>query len=175
MAPLCPLSEIVLLSRALGLVFLPFLALACTDVPPPSVAPPERGAYCYEAFSPDEAVRLDVELAAIRWGAATGCDIDVSDAGVPVALVASIVRPDGSEAPGWTSDARDLVEVNAKSRAAQRTSAVLHEMGHALGGDHTASHGVLSGDKGRADVIDVAALESVCSRLPCRLLSPEAP
>jgi hypothetical protein len=125
------------------------------------------------AFSPDEALRLDVELAALRWGAATGCDVFVGDGGIPVLVVASVERPDGTQAPGKTSEARDRIEVNVRSRPSQRTSTVLHEMGHALGGDHVGSRGVLSGEKGRVDVIDAPALESVCSRLPCAALSPE--
>jgi hypothetical protein len=130
---------------------------------------------CSVAFSPDEALRLDAEMAAARWSLATGCNIEVSDAGVPVVLAASIERPDGTQAPGWTSDERDLVEVNVRSRPSQRTSSVLHEMGHALGGDHVASDGVLSGEKGRRDVIDSLSLESVCARLDCPGPSPEEP
>jgi hypothetical protein len=127
------------------------------------------------AFSPIEALRPDAEMAADRWGAATGCAIDVGDAGVPMLIVAGIRRPDGTQAPGWTSDERDRIEINVRVGAAQRPSTVLHEMGHALGGDHVGSHGVLSGEKGRVDVIDAASLASVCSRLDCPVLSPEAP
>jgi len=60
-------------------------------------------------------------------------------------------------------------------RGARRASTVLHELGHALGGEHTATDGILSGAKSRRDVIDTAALETVCARLPCGVLSPEAP
>jgi hypothetical protein len=163
-----------------GAVLLPVLLLApaCTldEVPPlPAEPPPERAISCGVAFSPDEAVRLDVELAAERWGRATGCALDVGDAGVLVRIVASVRRPDGSEAPGVTSAARDLIEVSSRSRPEQWARTVLHEMGHALGGDHVESDGVLSGEKSRRDVIDEAALESVCARLDCARLSPEEP
>lgn len=172
-----PSIPIVLPTRVLGLLLTLPLALACcNDVVPPSVEPPGRAPDsppCRVAFSPDEALRLDTELAAARWSAATGCDIEVSDAGVPVLIVASIVRPDGSQAPGWTSDERDRIEINVRCGAAQREESVLHELGHALGGDHVAGGGVLSGEKGRRSVIDAPALESVCARLACPLVSPE--
>lgn len=127
------------------------------------------------SFAPDEALRLDVQAAAERWSAATGCAIEASDAGVPVVLVDSIERPDGSQAPGATSAERDLVEVSALARPAQRQSTTFHELGHALGGEHTETDGILSGEKRRRDVIDAAALESVCSRLACLGFNPEVP
>lgn len=173
------------LARALLVIHL--LALACSPEGPPlhrvtaaraSDLPAETSldeAYCFVAFSPDEALRLAVEEAATRWSVATGCDLVVAPGGIPVVLDASIERPDGTQAPGVTSAARDLIRINVRSRPEQRASSVLHEMGHALGGDHTASDGILSGEKGRRDVIDAAALETVCSRLPCPVLSPEDP
>lgn len=129
-------------------------------------------------LSPDPELAAPVEAAAQRWSAATGCRIDIGapgDGGVPVALVATVLRPDGSEAPAVTSAARDRLEVNARVGAAQRQRTLDHELGHVLGGDHTASDGVLSGEPGRRDVIDPEALESVCSRLRCSAFSPESP
>lgn len=126
------------------------------------------------AFSPVEALRLDVEGAAARWSLATGCDVVVADGGKPVELVASIRRPDGTQAPGWTSEDRSRIEINVRMReGAARARTVAHEVGHALGGEHV-GRGVLSGEKGYDDVIDSAALESVCARLSCPAVSPEA-
>lgn len=127
------------------------------------------------AFSPVEALRPETDAAAERWSAATGCAVEASDAGVPIDIVASIVRPDGTQAPGVTSEERDRIEVNVRCRVGQRASVVLHEMGHALGGDHVEGDGVLSGEKGRRDVIDAASLASVCSRLDCPEFNPEEP
>jgi hypothetical protein len=125
----------------------------------------------------DEALEADVEHAAERWSAATGCEVQIASPGavgtVAVRLAASIPRPDGSEAPGATSEARDEVLVLMRLGARQRASTVLHELGHALGGDHTEGDGVLSGAKRRRDVIDAPALESVCGRLACGRLAPE--
>lgn len=153
------------------------LAPACSPAPsPPDLEePPERAIYpaCHVAFSPDEALRPAVEWAAGRWAAATGCRVELSTTGIPVVLAPHVLRPDGSEAPGVTTEARDRVTINARCAERQRQSAVLHEMGHALGGDHVGSDGILSGEKGRRDVIDQAALGSVCSRLPCGELNPE--
>lgn len=158
------------------------LAPACTldEVPPLPVAPPERAAYlpdpyCFVAFSPDEALRLATEEWAARWSVATDCDIVVADGGIPVQLALSIERPDGTQAPGVTSEARDLIQINARSRFEQRARSVGHEMGHALGGDHTGSDGVLSGARQRRDVIDLASLDSVCRSLACGAVSPEVP
>lgn len=180
MVPSWPSTPIVLPTCTIGLLLSLPLALACTsDVSPPPPPPPERAIYsppeCRVAFSPDEALLGDVEAAAQRWSTATGCAIEVSDAGVPVVIVASIVRPDGSQAPGATSPERDFVEINVRVGHAQRKRTVLHELGHALGGDHVSSDGVLSGQKGWRPVIDSAALESVCSRLDCPAFNPEEP
>lgn len=183
MALYWPSTPIVLPSCAVGLLLSLPLALACNpdgEVPPlPPVVSPERAIYsppeCRVAFSPDAALLGDVEAAAERWSAATGCLVEVSDAGVPVRVVASIERPDGSQAPGATSPERDLVEINVRVGPAQRKRTVLHELGHGLGGDHVESDGVLSGQKGWRPVIDSAALESVCSKLDCPAFNPEEP
>jgi hypothetical protein len=92
-----------------------------------------------------------------------------------VLIVASVVRPDGTQAPGATSAERDLVEINVRLGPAQRRRTVLHELGHALGGDHVETDGVLSGQKGWRPVIDGASLASVCSRLDCPAFNPEEP
>lgn len=148
---------------------------APADTPGPTLTPQVGEAYCYVAFSPDEELREATELAAARWSLATGCEVVVAEGGIPIELAASVERPDGSQAPGVTSEDRKLIQINARSSATQRTSSVFHEMGHALGGDHTLTQGVLSGEKGRVDIIDQAALDTVCSRLACGAVSPEAP
>lgn len=187
MAPSCRSLPIVLPTRAVALLLSLPLALACNldEVPPLPVVPPERAIYspaevtppakaCRVAFSPDEAIRPEVEAAAERWSTATGCTLEVSDAGFPVVVVASVVRPDGSQSPGMTTPER--VEINVRIlRNGQLDDTLMHELGHALGGNHTESMGVLSRHKGHTDVIDAEALETVCSRLPCPAFNPEAP
>ncbi len=166
---LCSLASLVLIAAAPG--------CGISHEPPPAYdgSAPEPPTTCSVMLAPDEALTADVEAAALRWSAATGCSIEASDAGVPIVIVASIVRPDGTQAPGMTTADRDRVEVNVRMRGERRRSTVLHELGHLLGGEHVESDGVLSGDKGRRDVIDGAALDSVCSRLDCAAVSPEAP
>lgn len=158
------------------------VALGCGgDAIPPSAAAGTPGptligaAHCAATFSPDAALLEATELAAARWSVATGCEVVVAEGGVPVELAATIPRPDGSEAPGATSAERDLVRINMRVGKAQRERTVMHELGHALGGDHTASDGVLSGAKGGRDVIDAEALATVCSRLPCTVRNAESP
>lgn len=162
---LCSVWVLVLLAAAPG------CGHAAAPPPPDGSAPGLLS--CSAAFAPDEALRGDVAAAGARWAAATGCSIEVSDVGIPVLIVASIVRPDGTQAPGMTTPARDRVEINVRMRGERRASSVFHELGHALGGDHTAS-GILSGEKTRADVIDAASLASVCARLACPAFIPEA-
>lgn len=132
-------------------------------------------ARCSVVLSPDEAIEGEALAAAQRWSEATGCNIAVRPGGVPMRIVASIVRPDGSQAPGATSEARDLVEINVRLGAEQRAVTILHELGHALGGNHVPTRGILSGDKGYAAVIDGASLGEVCAHLSCLAFSPEAP
>jgi hypothetical protein len=183
----CPFSAIVLLTRALVLVFsLPLALVRCGSASPPSVPEDlqsERSnegagvdAGCSAAFLVDEEIRPLAEQAAERWSAATGCAITVGDSGIEVRLAASVPYGEGGkEVPGWTRADLRLVLIHSAPNAVHRYRTLSHEMGHALGGLHTASHGVLSGEKGRRDVIDAEALETVCARLPCVLLSPEAP
>lgn len=157
------------------------LAPGCgfTDEPPPPLYGSTPGhlsdAGCTFVVTPDAALIADVEAAAERWSAAAECQVVVGAGGVPMRIVASIVRPDGTQAPGATSAARDLVEINVRLGPEQRARTVFHELGHVLGGDHTASDGVLSGKKGYRVVIDGPALESVCSRLACGGFNPEEP
>lgn len=161
------------------------LAPGCDGVAsPPSAAVGAPGssliASCSFAVEADPVLEPLVAEAALRWSLATGCDIYLAPDGSGQAaaafrLVARIFRPDGSEAPGVTNAERTLAEVSARAGRRQRGDTVLHELGHVLGGDHTESLGVLSGTAGHSTVIDAEALESVCSRLPCRALSPEDP
>ncbi len=126
-------------------------------------------------LSPHEVLREATEEWAIRWSDALACDVHLGDGGLPVELVARIQRPDGSDAPGATGAARDYVHISARVGEDQRWRSLGHELGHLLGGDHTESHGVLSGEEGRSNAIDTEAAVSVCTRLPCGAMSPEAP
>jgi hypothetical protein len=158
------------------LILLLSVALGCEAVPPRSrPGADSTDAGCVFRVSPDAALRADVEAAAERWSAAAQCEVELGEGGAPIRVVASIVRPDGTQAPGWTSPERDRVEINVRLGAEQRARTVLHELGHLLGGDHTASDAVLSGEKGWRPVIDTEALVSVCSRLPCGAINPEVP
>lgn len=178
-----------------ALVLVCSVAPGCDGVPPPSAVPPGqtltaldrdddlRGdtadAGCSFELAADEALAGAVDAAAERWSAATGCQIvrgETERARARFALVPSVLRPDGSEAPAKTTADRSRVEVSARTGQRQRQSTVLHELGHVLGGDHTASGGVLSGaPEGRSDVIDAEALETVCARLACAFMAPEGP
>lgn len=78
---------------------------------------------------------------------------------------------DGTESRGAT--AADGSRVMIHVRAPDRARTVLHEIGHALGGVHVDTWGVLSYHAGYEAVIDSASLASVCERLPCRAFRPE--
>lgn len=144
------------------------LALGCQVAPNPPVE-------CRVVLSPDASLAEVTAVAAERWQAATGCSIELGEGGVRVELALSILRPDGTEAPGATSEARDRVRVNMRVRGAARARTVLHELGHALGGNHCETGGVLSGEPGYEPVIDALSLADVCSHLPCTAFIPEGP
>lgn len=201
MAPACRSLPIVLPTRAIGLLLSLPLALACNpDVVPPSVVPPERAiysvdeAYCFVAFSPDEALRPATELAAARWSLATGCEIVVADAGVPLVAwprlfvaytddghtLVSDTNDDGTMTPkcglsSWAED-ESAVAIIDVSLACDVEDAVTHEMGHALSGlkRHSFTGMMARGDNpDRTHVIDAASLDIVCYSLPCPTRNPE--
>lgn len=154
-----------------AIFILAFAPAGCAGVPP-SAAPPEQNT-CRVDFAPDAPLERAVSEAATRWGAATGCAISLGAGGIPVELAASLPRDDGSQSRGETSGDRSHVWIHERGADIPRT--VLHEMGHALGGDHVNSMGVLSYNKGYLAVIDDASLTEVCSALPCQAFRPEAP
>ncbi len=121
-------------------------------------------------LAPDEPLRAPLERWAARWQAATGARIIVGSEGYPFEYWTSVVV-DGVDRPGWTSPERDRVMVHHRANI---ESTVGHELGHLLGGDHTETDGVLSGYPERRDVIDTAALTSVCARLACSRFTPES-
>jgi hypothetical protein len=170
-----------LLRSALVLVVVAASPLAgCASASPPSdraspgLTPTDDASVsCGAAFDPDPVLLADTTAAAARWSAATGCDIRVEAGGVPVQLVLSIKRPDGSDTPGAVTADLSLVEIHQKARGAQRTRTVLHEMGHALGAGHVHAHGVMSDTAPFDAVIDAPSLEEVCAHLACSAFVPE--
>jgi hypothetical protein len=164
-----------------GLVALGMVSLAASvgcDGVPPSVPPTDGGLTFAVA---DESLRPIVEAAAARWAAATGLELAVHAGGAADVLVErsdDIPNDTGGQALGVTAGSRDHIWIHALCPSARCTEeqlekTVLHEMGHALGGDHVGSMGVLSHHKGYAPVIDDASLTEVCAAAPCRAFNPE--
>lgn len=144
-----------------------------SDLTPPAAAAEQP---CGARFTPRPELRAAVEEAAARWTVATGCDITTGEGGVPVELASTLPYGEGGkEVPGWTRDDLGLVLIHWRTTEDQRWRTVPHELGHALGGLHTETDGVLSGYPRRRDIIDRAALGTVCARLACRSFSPEEP
>lgn len=156
------------------------LAQACagsSSPPRDEEAPPGLAltAACSVVLSPGPVLVEPTAAAAERWSAATGCDIRLGDGGVPVTLVLSIRRPDGSEAPGMTPADRSRIEVNQRTGEPQRYRTIAHELGHLLGVDaHVEGNGIMGGE-GHQDVIDGESLAAVCAALPCAWFRPEVP
>lgn len=123
-------------------------------------------------FSPAPELEGATNSAASDWATATGCTITVGPGGIPVVLADEILDDDGVEHMGATAPTRDRIRIS--SAATRRYHVMLHEMGHALGGNHTDTDGALSGWAERTNVIDGAALESVCAALPCLAFTPGA-
>lgn len=163
-----------LLRSSPALVLLAALVLAgCSSMASPPLSgdtSPGLAPTCAVTFSPEPALEGATNSAASDWSAATGCAITVGPGGIPVELADSIQDDCGAEHQGATSAARDRIRVHRLT--SRRYAVLLHEMGHALGGDHTDTDGALSGAPGRRNVIDGAALETVCARLPCAWMAP---
>lgn len=158
----------------------------CGSASPPSVPDdlqserPIEGvadAGCAHGFVVDEELRVLAEQSAERWSLAADCDVSVGAAGMTTVRLSESVPmgEGGKEVPGWTSEDRTLVLIHVSLNPVRRYWTLNHELGHALGGLHTASRGALSGQPGRSDVIDTEALETVCATLPCGTTSPEGP
>lgn len=134
------------------------------------------------SFSPARELRLATLSGIESWEEATGCDLTVDEpGGVTVELSDDIPRRDehgvpvldGTQAWGETSADRQHIVIHSQLSREDRALAIFHELGHALGGEHTETDGVLGGKPGFRGVVDLAALETVCSRLPCGWMRPE--
>lgn len=171
-------------------VLLLLVAAGCDAAPPASpshtrgdLTPPCRVRVLPLAPS----LALAVESAAERWGRAMDCDIAVGSAdgseadenAVTVELALRIDKPDGTQAPGITSDDRRHIFVHAGSRPSQQWATVAHEFCHVfgVGPDHVPGAGLCGGRAARGErasaPIDEAALLVACSALPCAAFSPE--
>lgn len=180
----------------LALALLP----SCVSTPPtqteeaaPGQATFVLSAQCVFAFAPDEGAMPAVAAAAVRWSAATGCDVRVAPDGVPVISAPRWYGIDGVDEPitepviGSRSlcgrsiwdDARTGVVVIYLSLEEPTCTAeygALHEMGHALTGRQGhARDGALAGggQPGASDVITLGTLEAVCTGIPCEHMTPE--
>lgn len=211
MAPSCRSFSIVLFTRALGLLLSLPLALACQKpegTPPPSGDQlPGRAiysdasaideAYCFVAFSPDEASRPAFELAAARWSVAMGCEVREGEGGVPISSSRLLFveydaednptlfpdNPDGSRRAlcgiSIWDDALTHVEsihVALEDVACTAEDAVLHETGHALSGLHRhAADGIMA--PGRtpqwSPLITEQSLALACAGTACTAFVPE--
>ncbi len=201
-----PSTPIVLPSAAIGLILSLPLALACApDVVPPSVEPPERAiyspplpeAYCYVAFSPDEAARPAFEVASARWTVATGCEIRAGEGGVPVlAAPLLFVEYDRDGNPSVFADnpsrARkqlcgisiwdvslahvERIHIALDDPRCTAEDAAVHETGHALSGlRQHAVDGVMApgGDPRWSPLITEQSLALACAGTACRVFEPE--
>lgn len=202
MAPRWPLSPIVLPTWAVGLLrSLPLVLACCNDVVPPSVEPPGRAIYsappCSVAFSPDEAARPAVEMAAARWSVATGCDVKAAPGGVPVtATLLLFVEYDADGNPTlfdsnpsgtrkalcgisiWdeTLTRVEAIHIALDDVACTGEDAATHELGHALAGlRRHAFDGVMAQGKTEAwsPLITEQSLALACAGTPCSVFEPE--
>lgn len=174
-----------------GLVLVLAMA-ACAqgaEIDPQLVGPfvPRAGelepASCGMAFDPAPELLEATEAAAVRWSAATGCDVRVEAGGVPVVLVRGLVTASGKRAAGaWRhtaeSDVCLRVDIDDEFGGPR---AVAHELGHCLmhrvnlapqnlAGSHAESGLMAEGAPGD---IDGASLSLVCSSFDCAAFTPE--
>ena len=157
------------------------LSLLALALLPSCVLPPaqdDEAAPGLVTFTADPELVDIVAEAAARWSAATGVEIRVAEAGIPVSVVPQVVNDDGDEADGVTYIDGCLaqnIDISARTRDVHGT--VLHEMGHALSRpcDMAAGHsetGIMKAvfsDR----IIDAASLALVCAGLHCEHFRPE--
>jgi hypothetical protein len=126
------------------------------------------------ALAPAPELDAQTRVAAERWSVATGCNISVGEAGIPVVLVDRIAK--GIEGRFAVDPADGQLKIRLlRGLSGERLQHVLdHEMGHGLGvpSTHTAD-GLMQSGSGMAARITAGNLEVVCSVSHCATFSPE--
>lgn len=129
---------------------------------------------------------LDTGLAALaRINAATGCEIEAADEGVPLSLVETLELASGEPACGQTSIARysdgalhDVVEMEVATQVGGCNSLeaiIIHEVFHAMiaTSDVHSEGGVFDAFSGQGELINEATLATVCAHMECPSFRPE--
>jgi len=176
------------LAKLLGLAVLGGVALgsltSCLIEPPDR---PEMDAPGCELRVHFDAQTLDAgQLALARINAATGCEVEEDEAGVPVTADVLLFNEDGTEACGQTSIARysdgvlayvEKIEIATEVDGCNSMEAIIiHEVFHAmLATEHDhAEGGVFHAVSGNGESINEATLTKVCTHIVCPSFSPES-
>lgn len=149
-------------------------------------APPEpEGTGCETRvhFSPEAAEVGEAALA--RINAATGCEVEAADDGVPVELVPAAMDGDKAQCGTTIIERRTRtgefirvrnIEVSTDvDYCNSREAVVVHEIFHAMLGTSNvhAEHGVFAEVSGNGESIDESTLMTVCAHMACPVFNPE--
>jgi hypothetical protein len=133
------------------------------------------------AFRPDPELYDVTVQAVMRWRAATGLDLRISDDGIPIQAMDRVLTEDAEypEVCGWARlwEGTIWIAMNPEVHCADLSVVVTHEIGHAIFGDgRHSSGGVMSVgnvDPTTRHLIDETSLELACSEAPCVKFQPE--
>lgn len=162
-------------------VALSLALVACGDAEP-AEGLAELEPSCGLALVPSAPLVAEVEAAAERWGAATGCAVRIARGGYRVRLVEPMFTRRGEPQPGLTHwlDTGELV-IDVTEARGERVAP--HEIGHLLRVSrgvellpkdaHLADGFSLMVSGGGEGFITEADLQYVCAGFPCAHQAPE--
>lgn len=130
-------------------------------------------------FSPEPYVEQSTRSALVRWVTATGINLTVSEAGIPVIAQEDWIYVNGKSNCGNMDFVNREITVTTNRNKCDYfsfESLILHEVGHAIAGigGHTETGIMAPGGKAEdRECINTASLELICLTADCQMFQPE--